>query len=96
MSKSFWKAKTHTQQLERLNIFRVDILHCGVVAYTHPRPPADCRLTRLFRTSSVLLTVPDTPHCTQDQCMSSLDVVSTSLENWGLNEIGRKISVRDV
>lgn len=72
--------------------------------YTYTPSPADCRLARPFRTSSLLLTVPDAhTHTRLAQCLSSLDVVSTILEsNSELNadRIGRETqfccSVRDV
>ena len=86
----FQEAKTHSQgEIEHFlggerTSYSPPLRSCCVYTYT-PSSPADCRLTLArFPTSSiVLLTVPDThtEHCTQQQwaqCMSSLDVVSTS------------------
>lgn len=94
MSKSFSReAKTHTHRTEQLEIGKkkcfggeggggnlystAELLR----VYTYTPSPADCRLARPFRTSSLLLTVPDAhTHTRLVQCMSSLDVVSTSLK----------------
>jgi hypothetical protein len=93
MSKSFSReAKTHTHRTEQLEIGKknVSVEKGGgnlystaelLRVYTYTPSPADCRLARPFRTSSLLLTVPDAhTHTRLAQCMSSLDVVSTSLK----------------